>query len=148
MHRKAGIIGILLISLTLTVSAAEFQTNTENLDNYKELANSNSDALPDFVKDLIGDQDINIYLDANESESYNLSLQMNGTRVDVIDNSSLDKPDIEVWTSTDIVENITESDQPVDSIRTAIEENEIEYQSNDTWTQIKIFFAEAFMSLF
>ncbi len=143
---------ITAISLALlmapAVTAADFNLDQENLDDYRETANNHSEELPKFVKDLVGDQDINIYIDRNLSETYNLSLQMNGTEIENIDNQSLEKPDLEVWTSTDIIQNISESEQPVEEIKTAINEDKIEYQANDTWTKIKLFFAETFMDFF
>lgn len=138
----------LALFLAPAATAAEFDVDQENLDDYREMANNHSDELPDFVKDLVGDQDINVYIDSNLSESYNLSLQMNGTEIENIDNQSLEQPDLEVWTSADIIQNISESDQPVEQMRTAINEDEIEYQANDTWTKIKLFFAETFMDFF
>ena len=148
MKRKAIITAIsLTLLITPMATAAEIQINQDSLSEYKEIANQNSDQLPNFVKDLIGDQDINIYIDRNQSESYNISLQMNGTKIEGIDNQSLEKPDLEVWTSTKVISNISESDQPVERMRNAIDEEEIKYQANDTWTKIKIFFAETFMNL-
>jgi len=149
MKQRAVITAIsLALFMAPAATAADFDLDQESLNDYKDTANQHSDQLPDFVKDLVDDQDINVYIDRNQSESYNLSLQMNGTRVETIDNQSLEQPDIEVWTSTDIIENISESEQPVEQIRTAIDEDEIEYQANDTWTKIKLFFAETFMSMF
>lgn len=143
---------ITAISLALfmapAATAAEFDLDQESLKDYKEIANNHSDELPDFVKDLVGDQDINIYIDRNQSESYNLSFQINGTEIETIDNQSIEQADLEVWTSTEIIQNISESDQPVEQMRTAIDEEEIEYQANDTWTRIKVFFAETFMDFF
>lgn len=149
MKRRA-IITVVSLALFMApaATAAEFDSDQESLNNYKDIANNHSDELPEFVKDLVGDQDINIYIDRNQSESYNLSLQMNGTQVKNISNQSLEQSDIEVWTSTEIIENISESDQPVEDMRAAINEEKIEYQANDTWTKIKLFFTETFMNLF
>jgi hypothetical protein len=143
---------ITAISLALfmapAATAAELQMNQDSLSDYKEVANQNSDQLPGFVKDLVGNQDINIYIDQNMSESYNLSLQMNGTNVETIDNQSLEQPDVEVWTSTEIINNISESEKPIEQMKTAINEDKVKYQANDTWTKIKLFFAEKVINLF
>ena len=149
MKRKLMITAIsLALFMAPAATAAEFDLDQESLKDYKEIANNHSDELPDFVKDLVGDQDINIYIDRNQSESYNLSFQINGTEIETIDNQSIEQADLEVWTSTEIIQNISESDQPVEQMRTAIDEEEIEYQANDTWTRIKVFFAETFMDFF
>lgn len=145
MKRKAVITAI---SLALFMApAAAFELNEGNLSEYKETANQHTDELPDFVKDLVGDQDINVYIDRNQSESHNISLQMNNTKVEEIQNQSLQQPDLEVWTSNDVMENISESEQPVQQMQTAIDNEEIRYEANDTWTKVKIFFAETFMNL-
>lgn len=137
----------LILFLAPIASAAEFQMDQKSLSKYKEAANQHSDQLPDFVKDLIGNQNINIYIERNQSESYNLSLQMKGTKVDSIDNQSLENPEIEVWTSTKIIKKVSESDEPVKIMSDAINKNEIEYQANDTWTKVKVIFIETFMKL-
>lgn len=149
MKRRAVITAVsLCLFLAPAATAAELETDQNSLSEYKEVANQNSEQLPDFVKDLIGDKDISIYIDANESQSHNLSLQMNGTQVETIDNQSLENPDVEVWTSSRIIQNISESEEPVEQMKSAINEDDIEYQANDAWTKIKLFFAETFMNLF
>lgn len=149
MKRRAVITVIsLALFMAPAATSAELQMDQDSLSDYKKVANQNSDQLPDFVKNLVGDQDINIYIDQNQSESHNLSLQMNGTTVETIDSQSLDQPDMEIWTSTKIINNISESEKPVDQMKAAINEDEIEYEANDTWTQVKLFFAETFMKMF
>lgn len=149
MERRAIITAIsLALFMAPAATAAEFESNPDNLTEYKDLVNENFEQLPDFVKNLVGDQNINIYIDRNQSESYNLSLQMNGTQVESINNKSLEQPNIEVWTSTEIIENITESDQPAKQMGSAIDEEKIEYRANDTWTKITLFFAGNLMKLF
>jgi hypothetical protein len=147
MRRKAVITAISLALLVApAATAADFGPEQETLDEYKDIANQNSDRLPDFVKNLAGNQDINVYIDRQDAESYNLSIQTNSTMIENVEDSSLDQPDIETWTSTRVIENVSESDQPVERIKTAINEEDIEYQANDTWTKIKLFFAETFMN--
>jgi len=147
MRRKAVITAISLALLVApAATAADFGAEQETLDEYKDIANQNSDRLPDFVKNLAGNQDINVYIDRQDAESYNLSIQTNSTMIENVEDSSLDQPDIEIWTSTRVIENVSESDQPVERIKTAINEEDIEYQANDTWTKIKLFFAETFMN--
>jgi len=140
MRRKAVITAISLALLVApAATAADFGPEQETLDEYKDIANQNSDRLPDFVKNLAGNQDINVYIDRQDAESYNLSIQTNSTMIENVEDSSLDQPDIEIWTSTRVIENVSESDQPVERIKTAINEEDIEYQANDTWTKIKLF---------
>jgi len=98
------------------------------------------------VKNIVGDQDINVYIDSNKSESQNLSLQMKDTTIETIDSQSLEKPNIEVWTSSEIIEELAEANYSAEELKTSIREDEIRYQSNDTWTEIKLFFAETFMN--
>jgi len=141
---------ITAISLSLILapaaSAAEFELDQNNLSEYKETANQHLDELPDFVKNIVGDQDINVYIDSNKSESHNLSLQMKDTTIETIDSQSLEKPNIEVWTSSEIIEELAEANHSAKELKTSIKEDEIRYQANDTWTKIKLFFAETFMN--
>jgi hypothetical protein len=149
MSKRTIVTAISLVLLIMPVtSAAEFNLEQEILNEYKEVANSNSDKLPDFVKNLVGDQNINVYVNRDHSESFNMSLKMNGTQVEAIGNHSLEDPDLEIWTSTDIIQNISESERPVEQVKAAIDEDKIRYEANDTWTKIQLFFAETFMSFF
>ncbi|WEL23449.1 hypothetical protein [Candidatus Nanohalovita haloferacivicina] len=120
----------------------DFNVEEYNLSEYEDTINTYSDELPGWIKDLIGDQNINIYIDEGSDDATNISIKMNGMKVDEIDDSALENPDIEVWTSTDVIEKVVESDKPVDEMRTAIDEGEIDYQANGTWNKVKVFFAE------
>lgn len=148
MNSKNLIVAASVLLLVIPVTAQTVDFGDANFTEYQQTANQHTEELPSFVKDLVGDQDINVYIDhqTNESEDYNLSVEMNRTTVENIDNSSLEEPDIEVWTSSKIIENISESEQPVDQMQSAIDSEDIEYQANDTWTSIKLFSAETVMS--
>lgn len=148
--KKRLVIALSILSLTLVpaATAANFELNENKLEEYGETANQYTDELPAFVIDLVNDKNINVYIDSEQTDNYNLSIKMNGTTVEKVKNSSIEDPDLEVWTSTNVIENITESDQPVQTMRSAINNDEIEYQANDTWTKIKLFFAETFMNMF
>lgn len=147
MKSKVLVTAISALLLAAPAVAAEFNPGSSDLSDYKQKANQHIDDLPGFVKDLVGDQDINVYVDRNQSENYNFSIQMNETRVEQIGNSSLENPDLEAWTSSRVIENITESEKPVQNMKSAVDTGEIRYQANDVWTKVKIFFAETFMNL-
>ena len=147
MNSKTLILATSILLLLMPVTSQTIELKEANLTEYEDRANQHTEELPSFVKDLVGDQDINVYIDhhTSESEDYNLSVEMNGTTVEEIESSSLEEPDIEVWTSSKIISNITESEKPVDQMQSAIDSGDIEYQANDTWTSIKLFFAETVM---
>ena len=72
---------------------------------------------------------------------------MDGLKVQNMTDTALDNPDIEVWTSTEVIQNITESEDPVGDMQEAINNDEIRYEANDTWTKIKLFFTDFFIGL-
>lgn len=147
MKSKLVLAALITVFMIGAVSAQsntsqDFNVEEYNLSEYEDTINTYSDELPGWIKDLIGDQDINIYIDEGSEDATNISIKMNGMKVDEIDDSALENPDIEVWTSTDVIEKVVDSDQPVDEMRTAIDEGEIDYQANGAWNKVKVFFAE------
>lgn len=147
MKWKLAVAAVLLVTFAGAASAQtnsteDFNVEKHNLTDYEDKINNYSDELPGWIKNLIGDQDINIYIDEDTEDATNISLKMDGIKVDEIDGSSLENPDVEVWTSTDVIEKVVDSDQPVEDMRTAIDEGKIDYQANGTWNKVKVFFAE------
>jgi len=140
--------------VTMFAATATAQTNTTsmdldsyNLSEYEDTVNQHTDELPDWIKDLVGDEDVNVYINEGQNDSFNLSIKMDGLKVQNMTDSALDNPKIEVWTSTDVIQNITESEEPVGDMQEAINNGEIRYEANDTWTKVKLFFADLFMGL-
>lgn len=140
--------------VTMFAATATAQTNTTsmdldsyNLSEYEDTVNQHTDELPDWIKDLVGDEDVNVYINEGQNDSFNLSIKMDGLKVQNMTDSALDNPKIEVWTSTDVIQNITESEDPVGDMQEAINNGEIRYEANDTWTKVKLFFADLFMGL-
>lgn len=147
MKNRIVITAIFLgLFMASSATAAHLQADQNSLSDYKKVANQNSERLPVFVKDLVRNKNINFYIERSQSENVNLSVQMDGTKVETIENGSLDNPDIEVWTSSKTIHEISDSDKPVDETKSAINQGDIEYQSNDTWTTVKLFIAETFMN--
>lgn len=140
---------IVLVTLTIFFAAgsAALQADQNSLSQYQEQVNQNSDQIPGFVKALIGDQNINIYIDQGEPEARNLSLEMSGLRVEEIDNRSLENPDLEVWASSGTIENVTESENSLQQLKNTLDNGRIDYQTNGAWTKVKMFFAETFIEL-
>lgn len=144
---------ILLAGFLIAIFAAAgtAQTNTTdlelqkyNLSEYESTVNQHTDELPGWIKDMVGGEDINIYIDEGQEDAYNISIRMEGLKVQNITDSSLDNPDLEVWTSTDVIEKIIEAEDPVQEMKDAINNEEIEYQANGAWNKVKIFFANMF----
>ncbi|QKQ98262.1 hypothetical protein GKQ38_01870 [Candidatus Nanohaloarchaea archaeon] len=152
MKWKLALAGLLLAALmTGTASAQSNSTDLNlqkyNLSEYESTINKHTDELPGWIKDLVGDQDLNIYIDQGQNDSYTVSIKMNGLKVQNISDSALENPDIEVWTSSEVIQKIIESKNPVEDMKQAINNGEIEYQANDAWTKIKLFFADLLMGL-
>lgn len=141
-----------LVAMFAATATAQTNTTSMNLDSYnlseyEDTVNQHTDELPDWIKDLVGDEDVNVYINEGQNDSFNLSIKMDGLKVQNMTDSALDNPKIEVWTSTDVIQNITESEDPVGDMQEAINNGEIRYEANDTWTKVKLFFADLFMGL-
>lgn len=141
-----------LVAAFAATGAAQTNTTTMdfdsyNLSEYEDTANQHTDELPGWIKDLVGGENINIYINEGQDDAFNLSIKMDGLKVQNMTDTALDNPDIEVWTSTEVIQNITESEDPVGDMQEAINNDEIRYEANDTWTKIKLFFTDFFIGL-
>ncbi|MFB6193285.1 MAG: hypothetical protein ABEK00_03460 [Candidatus Nanohaloarchaea archaeon] len=148
--KKKVLLAVLVVGLTGVTAAQSFsqeQVQQANLTKYENTINNYTSELPGWIQNLIGDQDINIYVNQGQNNSFNISVKMDGLKVEQINDSALESPDIEVWTSTDVVEKVVESENPVSEMKKAINNDKIRYQANNTWTKVKIFFADLFMKL-
>lgn len=148
--KKKVLLAALVVGLTGVTAAQSFsqeQVQQANLTKYENTINNYTSELPGWIQNLIGDQDINIYVNQGQNNSFNISVKMDGLKVEQINDSALESPDLEVWTSTDVVEKVVESENPVSEMKKAINNDKIRYQANNTWTKVKIFFADLFMKL-
>lgn len=143
----AFLVAMFAATATAQTNTTSMDLDSYNLSEYEDTVNQHTDELPDWIKDLVGDEDINLYINEGQNDSFNLSIKMDGLKVQNMTDSALDNPKIEVWTSTDVIQNITESEDPVGDMQEAINNGEIRYEANDTWTKVKLFFADLFMGL-
>lgn len=143
----AFLVGMFAATATAQTNTTSMNLDSYNLSEYEDTVNQHTDELPDWIKDLVGDEDVNVYINEGQNDSFNLSIKMDGLKVQNMTDSALDNPKIEVWTSTDVIQNITESEDPVGDMQEAINNGEIRYEANDTWTKVKLFFADLFMGL-
>lgn len=146
---KTKILPVLFLTLALVspATAQEFQVEDYNVSEYTDEINSHSDQLPGFVKDIVGGEDINIYIDREDKEQYNLSISMDGMDVKNLSTTQMAEPTLEVWTSEDIIQKIVEADEPVTEMKDAINNGDIEYDAKKNWTKVKLFFANIFMKI-
>lgn len=146
---KGKILPVLFLALALAspATAQEFQVEDYNVSEYTDEINSHSDQLPGFVKDIVGGEDINVYIDREDKEQYNLSISMDGMDVKNLSTTQLEEPTLEVWTSEEIVQKIVKADEPVTEMKDAINNGDVDYEANKTWTKVKLFFANIFMKI-
>lgn len=143
----AFLVAVFAAAGTAQSNTTSMDFDSYNISEYEDTANQHTDELPQWIKDLVGDENINVYINQGQNDSFNLSIQMDGLKVQNMTDTALENPDIEVWTSTEVIQNITESEDPVGDMQEAINNDEINYEANDTWTKIKLFFADLFIGL-
>lgn len=143
---------ITVMSIALLVSGAAAveledvqEIDQQTLEDYRQEANQYSDRVPPFVEDLVGHKDVNVYIEDNSSTNHSFSLEVNRSEIKSVSNESVESPDIEVWTSTETIDDITSSNSTVEEAKTAVRQDNIRYRAHDPWTSIKLAVAESFM---
>jgi hypothetical protein len=141
MNSKLFLLGVFLILLP-GLAAAE--VTQQDLDQFREVANSNTDKIPDFVETLVGNQNINIHL---EDTNQTVSIQTTGTAVAEASFDSWNNPTLVVWTEEATVQELMNSTTPRTDLEQALESGDISYEVNGLVNQLKFFFAQTIIGL-
>jgi len=122
------------------------QLNENNTDHLEEEANYFAQNVPGFLGSVVGDQIINIRVEA-ENGTEEVGVIMDGTNVTKIQMKKYSNATLEVNTTEKQIANITASEDPIKSLNSKLRSGEIEYSTTGKVNKIRKFVAEQLLSL-
>jgi len=141
---KLKILVSLLVFMSIGVSAQQVEAQevqTQDIEQAVEVYNSNTDRVPSFMSSLIGDQTINVHID-----NKTFGIEMDGKEISRAEKSALEDPTLEVYASTEEVESIASSEEPVKQLNQRLKNGSIEYETKGTVNSAKFFIFEKILS--
>ncbi|MBC5793536.1 MAG: hypothetical protein H8Z69_05920 [Nanohaloarchaea archaeon] len=131
-------IGLMVVSAAgITVGDTSFDTKE-----LKNKYNSNTDQLPSFMSDLIGDQTINL-----NYENMTFGVEMDGVKINRTSENGFNETTLKVWADSSDVENITNSKEPIKALNNRLKNDEIRYETQGVVNTVKFFVAEQLLKI-
>ena len=141
------VIAITLFSLLLNQYSFEYSGSVVkdfnarkalvDLDKIKNTVNENADKIPNFIKTVFGNENINIKLTTNEGTVVDLWVKTQNAKIVSLDYGELDNPTIIVYTSEDTLNRIAKSEKPTDELLYAMNSGEIRYETKTVTSGIR-----------
>lgn len=125
--RKSIILATILILLVMGVSAREF-------------SEVDGQEIPGKLRSLVGNQNINVYLD----NAFVFSLKIQGGKVNYFE-EELKKATLEAYSSNVTVNKVLESEDPVSEIISLYNSGDIVIKKKTIMNKIKFFFLKFFI---
>ena len=108
-----------------------------NLDEATILINSNIDRLPNFVKNIFGNEKVNVEIKMNDGSTLVLGVETAEGKVIKLFKGEIDDPTLKVEVSEDVLTSIANSRDPVNGFISALSSDQIKYESLRAKTSIK-----------
>lgn len=134
------VIGVLSLS---GMAYAHGELDLESLDLEKLVAtyNDNLDKVPGFVKNIFGNEKINLYIDG---ELF-LGLAGEGGKIVEYKKGGVDKPTMNVYTTSDTIDKLIDEDK---NLLEAVKDKSIQYQGVGFINKIKFGIIKIFQGIF
>jgi hypothetical protein len=110
----------------------------QNPEEVKELYNTNIDKAPGVIKSLITEEAINLTLNLNNGSASQLSIIAEDGKITQIINKPIDKYTLDIAISEQALNKITNSENQISEIISALDNNEITYNAKKTSTKAKL----------
>ncbi len=133
----------MLVMLSSTVMAADFSTEL------KEAATSlEGESLPGPLASLFNNQNVNLEISLNSGEKLVFGVTIKDKVVKKIQTTALDKPTLLVFTSEKTLLGIQSSNNPLQALKKALEDETISYKAIGFFNKIKFGFSSLFVKIF
>lgn len=147
-HKTVFVVLLVLMSFSATAfTASQGSYRDANLKQFKDSFNSANDQLPGFVQSLVGDQRVNVVIRSESSEDIEIGAVMNGTRIQRLENHTVEDPTLSVKTDRKTVQDIYDSRNPFETVKKKIENDRIQYEAHGFFNQVQVFFLEFWAGL-
>jgi len=147
MKRSLAIVATALFIVS-TASATTIVTpdelaqglNATQAEVIQESYNDEVEEVPFFVKQIVGDQRINL-----EYEDRDYRIRMVRAEISTLENGEWDSPSLEVQAEPEDLEEMMNSEEPWDELRQKLNDGEIEYEERGFVNNLKFSVAELFL---
>jgi hypothetical protein len=138
---------VITAALIILVAPAVSQSlNSTELNQFKETYNNQSSEVPDFVGTIVGGERINMKLERNGTNE-TVGVAFEGVEISDINASGVEDPTMNIWTDQETVSTVLNSSSKYDTLQEKLEENEIEYETTNLGTSIKVTVLETLQDL-
>lgn len=143
---KFGYTALFLIAGIFVFSNAAYahgELDLESLDLEKlvETYNQNLEKVPGFVKNIFGNEKINLYIDG---ELF-VGLAGEGGKIDEYKKGGIDKPTMKVLTTSDTIDKLIDGDK---TLLEAVKDKSVSYEGVGFIGKIKFGFIKIFQGIF
>lgn len=107
------------------------------IEDSKATYNENVDQIPGFVRSIIGNERINVQIDMDDGSTVEFGVVFQNARIVKVDEPRIDDPTMRASTTENAIQNIAESENPVDAAIDALRNGDIQYEGTDTTSNIK-----------
>lgn len=132
---------LLIIALVLTFVAATAAITPSEVESLTDKYNSQIDEAPGFLKSLVGSQKINLHIDSSvngTAENMTFGLETSDAVLSSVDEGGFQNPTLEVWIDDKDVQEVSASDNPLNTTSRLLEEGKIRYKSHGILNSIKM----------
>lgn len=119
---------------------------SQSLGDAKNTYNSNNDAVPSFLANIIGDERINVEI--NESgDVREIGVVMDGIEAEKVQEGGVENATVNAYVHERTLKNISSSDQPLQATVDALKSDRIEYSATTTGGKVKMAVIDLFTDL-
>ena len=124
---------LLLVGSTAAISLPE----ADELQEFKQVYNNQSDEVPGFVGKIVGNEKVNFRLETNSSNE-TLGVEFDGVEISNISGDGFENPTLEVRTDEKTVKEIMNSGNKYSVLQKKLDNGDIEYEASTTGAKIKV----------
>ncbi|MFB6100705.1 MAG: hypothetical protein ABEK16_05535 [Candidatus Nanohalobium sp.] len=124
---------LLLIGSTATVTIPD----SNELQQFKQVYNNQTDEVPGFVGNIIGGEKVNFRVETNSSNE-TIGVSFDGVKIANISENGFEDPTLKVWTDQETISTVIESDSKFSTLREQLNKNEIRYKATTIGGKVKV----------
>jgi hypothetical protein len=127
------LITLFLIASVSGITASEIpeDPSDQQIDNFVEVYNNNTEEVPGFVGSVVGGQDINL-----DYENNSYGIKMNSLRIDEV-REPFEQPSLNVWVEKEDVVDVANATSPRQELRQKLDNGEIKYEEKGIVNKLK-----------
>lgn len=121
--------GLLVVTMFLVMLAAPAAGQVEGIGEAVDRYNGNTDALPGFLGSVIGDQQVNVYINMSDGSQQSFAVRMDGLEME-LQEDTFENYTIRVTATQDAVVSVMNATDPRTELKERKKAGEITYDTN------------------